>query len=96
MGTRPGVSVGHGPSRGALLSLDAQLVGTTAIVQRDTHTSLPSSSLMRISQTWVRRPTATGLTRPVTHPEDTGRTLLALISIPKHRASSPSTVSVAA
>ena len=54
----------------------------TAMVQRETQTSLSSSSVILTSQTWVRRPRARGRAMPLTQPEVTGRMWLALISIP--------------
>src|SRR6185437_13226867 len=56
--------------------------GTTATVQRETHTALPCSSSMRISQTCVRRPTCTGVAVAVTVPSRFARRWFALISIP--------------
>src|SRR3954453_2934702 len=71
-------------------------LGITAMVQRETQTSLSSSSVMRISQTWVVWPRAIGLATPLTHPDATGRMGLALISMPTQLAWSWSIVKIAA
>ena len=61
----------------------------TASVRRETHTSLPRSSSMRISHTCVWRPTCSGRAVPVTRPSRTPRTWLALISMPTQPSPSP-------
>src|SRR5919202_1855036 len=55
---------------------------TTASLQRETHTSLPSSSRISTSQTWFVRPTWTGVPMAVRVPLLLGLKWLALISEP--------------
>src|SRR5690606_11217320 len=55
---------------------------TTASVSRDTQARRPRSSSMRISHTWVLRPTCNGRAVPVTLPSRTPARWLALISMP--------------
>src|SRR4249919_600451 len=54
----------------------------TARVRRETQQSRPCASSMRISQTWVLRPTWIGRAVPVTWPSVTARRWLALSSRP--------------
>jgi len=46
----------------------------TATVNREVHTSLPPSSTMSMTHTWVRPPKCTGRAVPVTSPERAERT----------------------
>ena len=46
---------------------------TTASVSREMHANLPSSVSMRISQTWVERPTCSDRAVPMTQPLWTAR-----------------------
>src|SRR5690606_23574735 len=61
---------------------NVQRRATTASVSLDTQASRPGSSSMRISQTWVLRPTCSGRAVPVSVPSRTPTRWLALISMP--------------
>src|SRR5918997_1476484 len=65
------------------LALLHHSASTIATVQRDTHTVLSSSSVMRTSHTWLLRPTCAGIPTAVSVPLRLGLTWLALISDPK-------------